>query len=80
MPKKIKEDWEKWHAARTAFSARATEGFNTDLAALEAHIKNLQNIAPKDTAGWPVGTAMKVIDQLQRDYHRIKTLFDIVKS
>lgn len=80
MARLTQQDWELWEKERTYFKARETEGFTKDFAALEAHIKRLQEVAPKDKAGWPVGQALKVIDQLQRDFHRIQTLFNLVRQ
>lgn len=74
MPRLTKDDWELWNKEREAFNSTETEGFTKDLAALEAHIRQLQKLAPKDSAGWPTANALRVIDQLQRDFGRIKTL------
>lgn len=80
MAKITKKDWELWKAERKDFVQRESEGFTKDLAALETHIKAIQEFAPKDAAGWPVSAALRVIEQLQRDYHRIKTLVALIKS
>lgn len=70
----IPEAWERWHQERTSFVKRETEGFTKDLKALEQHIKKLQEIAPKDEAGWPVTNALTIITKLQKDYIRFKSL------
>lgn len=75
-----KDTWEKWNEERDRFNARETMGFSRDLDALEAHIKKLTRVCPKDEAGWPTGKALTVIDSLRRDYDRFKRYLDIAKS
>jgi len=69
MPKKTLDDWKPWHAEMEAFASRDTEGFVNDIHALKAHILKLQAVCPKDSAGWPVGTALRVIDNLQKQHN-----------
>jgi len=66
------DDWQAWDKERADFQGRDTEGFTKDLEALEAHIKALAVVAPKDTAGWPVQTALIHIRMLTKDYNRFK--------
>ena len=61
---------------RETFAARETRGFTDDLKALKEHILKLQNICPKDKAGWPVGNALSSIRQLQNDYNRFTRYLD----
>lgn len=65
-------DWEKWHIERQSFAKRDTTGFKTDLQALHAHILKLQELAPKDAAGWPHTTALRYLTQLQAQYDKAK--------
>lgn len=65
-------DWGPWNEERAAFTSRDTQGFSKDLAALEAHIKKLQSICPKDKAGWPVGLALYHISKLTKQYNSIR--------
>ena len=48
MPGITKADWQPWHDEIKRFKARETEGLDKDLKALEAHIKKLREICPKD--------------------------------
>jgi len=68
MGGKTKDDWSKWHREVDDFAKRETGGFAKDIQDLEAHIKRLQATCPKDAAGWPVGTALRVITTLQKDH------------
>ena len=68
-----KADWEKWHEERERFARRETEGFEGDIKALEAHIKNLREVSPKDSAGYPVGDALSYIADLERKLSSIKS-------
>ena len=65
-------DWRAWDKERRDFQGRDTEGFTRDLLALEAHIKVLAEVAPKDRAGWPVQTALIHIGRLTSEYNRFK--------
>lgn len=71
-----KEDWEQWNHERANFSGRDTEGFTKDLKALKNHIRKLQEVCPKDKAGWPVGTALKVLDKLRKEHDRLHKYLD----
>jgi len=75
-----KDDWTAWHEERGRFLARETKGFSKDLEALEQHIKNLTELAPKDKAGWPVVTALIAIGRLQKDYSRFKDYLELSKD
>jgi len=66
------EDWGEWDGERKRCTARDTEGFNKDLTALEAHIKTLREVCPKDKAGFPVSTALNHIGRLTREFNRFK--------
>jgi len=67
-----KMNWKEWNEERESFANRETEGFTLDLKALEAHIKRLTKVCPKDEAGWPTVTALRVIDKLTEDHNVIK--------
>lgn len=76
MPNPTKEDWGPWHLEKGIFAKRDTEGFVKDLQALKAHILKLQAICPKDSAGWPVGTALRALTTLQKEYERFNRYFN----
>jgi len=76
----IKADWTSWHLERSRFLARDTEGFTKDLKAFEQHIKNLTELSPKDTAGFPVGQALFHIDKFHAEYNRFKKYLEINSS
>ena len=71
-----KADWKPWLEERRHFKNRESEGLTKDMEALAAHIKRLQELAPKDTAGWPIGNALKTIDTLHLEYLRIQRLIE----
>ena len=71
-----KDDWELWHQERVNFAHRDTEGFTKDLSALKAHILKLQEVCPKDKAGWPVGTALILLGQLRKEHDRFQRYLD----
>ena len=73
----LKENWEGWNDERKHFQERDTEGFTKDLTALEAHIKKLTEVCPKDKAGWPVTTALLYIDRLTSAYNRFKRYLNL---
>ena len=60
-----KNNWQPWYDEIKRFGARATEGLEKDLAALEAHIKKLRKICPKDSAGYPPVRALTYLNKLQ---------------
>jgi len=66
-----KKDWQPWHAERKRFQRRDTKGYIIDFEALKNHIRKLQEVCPKDEAGWPVSTALSVINRLKRDFERV---------
>jgi len=69
-----KDDWQPWNDEIRRYTARGTEGLNKDIEALEAHIKKLQEICPKDSAGCRSTEALTYLHSLQlrldevRDY------------
>jgi len=67
MLRPTKADWVPWHSERQAFKARESTGFEGDIAALEAHILKLVELAPKDQAGLLNLNALDVIDLLRKD-------------
>jgi len=75
-----KKNWEKWHEERQRFQTRNPEGFTIDLKALEAHIKKLTEVCPKDKADRPVVTALFVLDDLTKDYNRFKSYLRLVEA
>ncbi len=60
-----KDKWQPWHDEIKRFGARETEGLEKGLAALEAHIKELRKICPKDSAGYPTNRALTYLNKLQ---------------
>lgn len=72
-----KEAWEAWHTELKSFKQRETHGFSNDVKALEVHIYKLQELAPRDKAGWLVPPALAIIDKLQIDYQRA---FELLQS
>lgn len=72
-----KDDWKPWHEERERFYTRDTEGFILDLEALKAHILKLQQVCPKDKAGWPHSTALVVLDLLHKEYFAAKKLLEL---
>lgn len=71
-----KDNWSNWNNEQHNFAHRDTEGFTKDLAALKAHISKLQEVCPKDKAGWPVGTALNVLDKLRKEHDRFQRYLD----
>ena len=65
--KEKKGIWEPWHEEVKRYKAKQTEGLTRDMEALEAHIRKLREICPKDVAGWPHGTALSYLNRLQID-------------
>lgn len=68
-----KEDWQPWHDEINRYARRETQGLTKDIEALEAHIKKLREVAPKDRAGYPYITALTYIDKLQGYLDRVKS-------
>ena len=73
MPMITKEAWQPWHDEIKRFGARETEGLDKDLAALEAHIKKLREICPKDGAGYPPVRALAYLNKLQTRLDGVKS-------
>jgi len=68
-----KNDWQPWHDEVKRFEARETEGLPKDLQALEAHIKKLREVCPKDSAGYPTTRALTYLNKLQRHLDGVKS-------
>ncbi len=47
-PEVTKDPWQPWHDEMKRYAARETVGITKNLAALEAHIKKLREVCPKD--------------------------------
>ncbi len=69
----IKNNWQPWDDEIKRYRARETEGLDKDLAALEAHIKKLRKICPKDSAGHPLVRALTYLNKLQKRLDGIKS-------
>jgi len=65
-------DWSKWNEELESFKDRNTEGFMKDLAALEAHIKKLRKVSPKDKIGFPHMNAFDDLTRLASDLEMAK--------
>ena len=65
-----KIDWSAWTKERQSFDERESQGFNSDLAALKAHIDKLTEVCPKDKGGWPHIVALRHLDTLKANYAR----------
>ncbi len=72
MTRTIKDDWKPWHEEIKRYANRDTEGLTKDLAALEAHIKKLAEVCPKDSAGFPHTTALIYFNRLQIRLDEVK--------
>ena len=73
MPRQTKDSWQPWHDEIKRFRARETKGLDKDLAALEAHIKKLREICPKDSAGYPTNRALDYLNKLQMRLDGVKS-------
>ena len=73
MPRLTKDNWQPWHDEIKRFKSRETEGLDKDLAALEAHIKKLREICPKDSAGYPTIRALTYLNKLQMHLDGVKS-------
>lgn len=67
-------EWKLWHSERERFLSRDTEGLTKDLSAFKEHILKLQEVCPKDKAGWPVTTALIHLDKLKKEYDKFVSL------
>ncbi len=72
MTRKTNDDWKPWHNEIKRYAARETEGLNKDLAALEAHIKKLREVAPKDDVGCTDTTALIYLNRTQNRLDEVK--------
>ena len=77
MPFHNKNSWVPWNEERQTYGQRESAGFTKDLQALKEHIRKLQEVCPKDKAGWPVAQALDVLDRLKRDYETINRVFGL---
>lgn len=71
-------DWQAWNEERERFRELETQGYEQDMATLEAHIKKLLEIAPKDKASWVNLNALDVITLLKRDLERAKIFYGVM--
>lgn len=74
MPKEAKADWTAWNEERRRFDALDSQGFEADTATLEAHIKTLIQLAPKDTAGWLDPRARTQVNRLMADLQLARSI------
>ena len=68
-----KDDWQAWNEERQRYLDLETQGWELDIANLEEHISKLQEVAPKDKAGWMNIHAIDAIDKLKADLIKAKT-------
>ena len=68
-----KEDWQPWHDEIKLYAKRETEGLDKDLAALEAHIKKLREVAPRDCADFLQTNALIYLNSLQQRFDGVKS-------
>ncbi|MBA7632597.1 hypothetical protein ES703_40146 [subsurface metagenome] len=72
MTRITKDNWLPWHEEIKRYAKRDTEGLSRDMAALEAHIKKLREVCPKDSAGYPYTTALIYLNRLQNRLDQAK--------
>lgn len=72
------EQWKAWNQERERFKNRETQGLQEDIATFRAYIFKLTNIAPKDKAGFPVGHALSIIDDLKKELARYLSWIDVI--
>ncbi|MBA7584594.1 hypothetical protein ES708_26551 [subsurface metagenome] len=65
-------DWKAWNEERKRFLELESQGFESDIASLERHISKLQEVAPKDQAGWMNSHALDALDRLKADLTKAK--------
>ena len=65
MPNKV--DWKAWNEERQRYQQLESQGFEIDIANLKKHISKLQEVAPKDNAGWMNFHALDAINKLTAD-------------
>jgi len=80
MARHTKNDWQPWHDEIKRFGTRETEGLDKDLKALEAHIKKLREICPKDSAGYPTTRALTYLNKLQGHLDGVKSYLTSVSG
>lgn len=69
----MKDRWQPWRDEIKRFEARKTEGLDKDLKALEAHIKKLQEICPKDSVGYPAVRALTYLNKWQMRLDEVRS-------
>ena len=67
-----KADWEAWNEERKRYLELESQGFESDIATLEKHISKLQQVAPKDGAGWMNHIALDALERLKADLTKAK--------
>jgi hypothetical protein len=72
MTKPTETDRQPWHEEIKSYANRGTEGLSKDMAALEAHIKKLHEICPKDSTGFPHTAALIYLNRLQNRLDEVK--------
>jgi len=73
MRRQTKADWQPWDNEIKRYRAEDSQGLNADMAALEAHIKQLRKICPKDSAGYPPNRALDYLNKLQKHLDGVKS-------
>ena len=68
-----KEDWQPWPDEIYCYKKQETQGLDKDLAALEAHIKRLREVAPTDGTGYPATNALIYLNSLQNRLDEVKS-------
>jgi len=67
-----KADGKAWNEERQRFQELEPQGFEIDIANLTKHISKLQEVAPKDRAGWMNTNALEAIEKLKADLTKAK--------
>lgn len=65
-------DWTAWNLERTRFQELDSQGWEIDIANLVKHIAKLQEVAPKDKAGWMNLHALDAIAKLKDELNKAK--------
>lgn len=73
------QNWSEWHEERKRFKERETEGFIKDIAALEAHLIKLRQVAPKDKAGVLHSNAWDYCNKLQKFHDKVMEYLENIK-
>ncbi len=72
MPRQRKDVWKAWHKEIRRYAHRETEGLTADIKALEQHIAKLREVCPKDSAEFPITTALIYLNRLQTRLDKVK--------